>query len=188
MVWVTAFGLTYNSAGGIDTDATIGAALGMNYFVYVPPQMTVELTCFELPKTFNGTIYNYVARWLETNHYISSIPQVIAMGKVTNLATSPGATIEGKSIFGNSFSVSRNGTTADSGIYTITLPYNFRYVSSPLVLLTGVGYTQGTTQYPIKATLLSISGRTLKVACSDDDTINGGSFSFVIYNYGGINM
>jgi hypothetical protein len=136
-----------------------------------------------MPKTFNGKTYDLVARWDETNRYFNDVPPVIAMGRVTN--STSGASIVGKSIFGTDFTVTRNGTEYTDGLYTVTLPSGFSSASNPLVLLTGRGYTQGSTTAPAKATLISISGRTMVVAVSDDASMNGGSFDFVIFSYGG---
>ena len=91
-IYVCAFGIVTNSTGGTTTDATIGSDKGMNYYVLVPPQATVELTCFELPKTFNGNTYEIVGRWDITNRFDSDnfkhetatgrFPRVLAIGTI----------------------------------------------------------------------------------------------------------
>ena len=108
------------------------------------------------------------------------------MGKVTN--STSGASITGNSIAGTDFSVSRSGVGEKDGLYTVTLPEFFKYASNLLVMLTGIGYVQGSTSSPSKATLMSQNGRTLTIMVSDDETANGGSFAFVIYSYGGYSI
>ena len=152
------------------------------------PQETIELTCFEIPAgtTVGGYESEYGGWWKITNRYDRDVPPAVAMGIVTS--TTSGATIEGKSVGGTSFSVTRNGTGSGDGLYTITLPSIFANIENPIVQLTGIGYRQGSTSDgPVKATVISWtkSTRQLVVAVSDDDTANGGSFSFVIYSFGG---
>ena len=154
----------------------------------IAPQETIEMTCFELPSGSSVIGYTVEAGgyWKITNRYHKELAPVVAMGKVTN--SSSGATISGNSIAGTDFSVSRNGTADNNGLYTITLPKFFQYASNLLVMLTGIGYVQGSTTSPTKATLISQSGRTLTVMVSDDTSQNGGSFEFVIYSFGGYSI
>ena len=154
-------------------------------YLSIFPQETIELTCFEIPAgtTVGGYTSEYGGWWKITNRYGRDVPPVVAMGIVTS--TTSGATIEGKSVGGTSFSVKRNGTGDTDGIYTITLPPIFANIEDPIVQLTGIGTTQKSTTSPVKGTLYSIAGRTMVVYVSDDASMNGGSFSFVIYSFGG---
>ena len=154
----------------------------------IAPQETVEMTCFELPSGSSVIGYTVTSGgyWKITNRYHKELAPVVAMGKVTN--STSGASIVGNSIAGTDFSVSRNGTGGTNGTYTITLPEFFKYASNLLVMLTGIGYIQGSTTGPTKATLISQSGRTLTVMVSDDASENAGSFAFVIYSYGGFSI
>ena len=157
--------------------------------VYViAPQETIEMTCFELPSGSSVIGYTVEAGgyWKITNRYHKELAPIVAMGKVTN--STSGASITGNSIAGTDFSVSRSGVGEKDGLYTVTLPEFFKYASNLLVMLTGIGYVQGSTSSPSKATLMSQNGRTLTIMVSDDETANGGSFAFVIYSYGGYSI
>ena len=157
---------------------------GESEYYIVSPQETVEMSCFELPKGSNviGYSVNKGGYWKITNRFNKEIPQLVAMGKVTN--SSSGASISGQSIAGSTFSVQRNGTGNENGTYTITLPSFFSKAGEMLILLTGIGVSQNAST-PIKATLISQGGNTFVVRTSDDSTDNAGSFSFVVYSYGG---
>ena len=154
----------------------------------IAPQETVEMTCFELPSGSSVIGYTVEAGgyWKITNRYHKELAPIVAMGKVTN--STSGASITGNSIAGTDFSVSRSGVGEKDGLYTVTLPEFFKYASNLLVMLTGIGYVQGSTSSPSKATLMSQNGRTLTIMVSDDETANGGSFAFVIYSYGGYSI
>lgn len=119
----------------------------------------------------------------------NDIPTAVAMGIVTNTtATAAGAAINAESLFGADFSVTRSSTSKTDGLYTVTMPAMFKNLKDPVVVsLTGIGYSQEEEgkKSPVKATLISRSGNTFTVAVSDDDTQNGGSFSFVVYSFGG---
>ena len=158
---------------------------GDSEYYLIAPQETIEMTCFELPTGSSVIGYTVTSGgyWKITNRYHKELAPVVAMGKVYN--STGGASIVGNSIAGTDFAVVRNGTGANQGTYTITLPEFFKYASNLLVMLTGVGYVQGSTTSPAKATLISQNGRTLTVVVSDDTTENGGSFAFVIYSYDG---
>lgn len=162
--------------------------IGDSEIYLLAPGETIEMTCFELPSgsVVLGSTVEGGGYWKVTNRYHKELAPVVAMGKVIN--SSSGATISGNSIAGTDFSVSRNGTADNNGLYTITLPEFFQYASNLLVMLTGIGYVQGSTTSPTKATLISQSGRTLTVMVSDDTSQNGGSFEFVIYSFGGYSI
>lgn len=142
------------------------------------------MTCFELPKGTDiiGYKIDYGGYWKITNRYHKEIPQLVAMGIVLN--TSTGATIEGFSTSGGTFSVSRNGTGKEDGTYTVKLPEFFDRANNLLISLTGLGTVQNGNA-AVKATLISQNGRTFVVRTSDDATDNAGSFNFVVYSFGG---
>ena len=166
--------------------------IGSAEIYLLAPGETIEMTCFELPSggtvNISGSIYTVEGGgyWKVTNRYHKELAPVVAMGKVTN--STSGASITGNSIAGTDFSVSRSGVGENDGLYTVTLPEFFKYASNLLVMLTGIGYVQGSTSSPSKATLMSQNGRTLTIMVSDDETANGGSFAFVIYSYGGYSI
>lgn len=158
--------------------------LGESEYYTIAPQETVEMTCFELPKGTDvlGNKIDYGGYWKITNRYHKEIPQLVAMGIVHN--TSTGATIEGFSTSGGTFSVSRNGTGKEDGTYTVKLPEFFDRANNLLISLTGLGTVQNGNA-AVKATLISQNGRTFVVRTSDDATDNAGSFNFVVYSFGG---
>ena len=166
--------------------------IGSAEIYLLAPGETIEMTCFELPSgstvNISGSIYTVEGGgyWKVTNRYHKELAPIVAMGKVTN--STIGASITGNSIAGTDFSVSRSGVGEKDGLYTVTLPEFFKYASNLLVMLTGIGYVQGSTSSPSKATLMSQNGRTLTIMVSDDETANGGSFAFVIYSYGGYSI
>lgn len=157
---------------------------GDSEYYSIAPQETVEMTCFELPQGSDvlGYKIDYGGYWKITNRFHKDIPQLVAMGIVTN--TSSGATVEGFSTAGGEFSVSRNGTGKSDGTYTVKLPSFFDKAGTLLISLTGIGVVQG-GDAAVKATLISQSGRTFVVRTSDDDSDNAGSFNFVVYSFGG---
>ena len=165
---------------------------GSSEYWLLAPGETIEMTCFEIPAggtvNLSGSIYTVEGGgyWKITNRYHKELAPIVAMGKVTN--STSGASIKGNSIAGTDFSVTRSGVGEKDGLYTVTLPEFFKYASDLLVILTGIGYVQGSTSSPTKATLMSQNGRTLTIMVSDNETANGGSFSFVIYSYGGYSI
>ncbi len=118
-VKVCAFGIK-TTDGVRYTDATIGGD-AMNYYVLVPPQTTVELTCFEMPKTYNGTTYDVVGRWDVTSRFSyeqftqstakGRFPRALALGTL-NAGSSP--SLSGKFYDGRNlssvFTVERRST------------------------------------------------------------------------------
>lgn len=150
----------------------------------IAPNETVEMTCFELPAGAKviGSEVDKGGWWKITKRFYEDIPPVVAMGIVTSY--SGGANIEGKSIAGTDFSVTRNGTGDADGTYTVSLPAIFAKANYMLISLTGIGVAQNGSA-PIKATLISQSGRTFVVRTSDDASDNAGSFSFVVYSFNG---
>ncbi len=158
----------------------------------IAPQETIELTCFALPSgtKVGGYAVTEGGIWKITNRFSGySLQPIVAMGIVTNSTTSATATISAQSVFGTSgFSVTRSSTGSGDGLYTITFPASFASLKTPLVQITGIGYRQGETSTgPVKGTFISWTPSTRKmvVAVSDDDTANGGSFSFVVYSFNG---
>ena len=152
----------------------------------IEPGATVEMTCFQLPSgsSVSGHEVSKGGVWLITNRFNKEIAPVVAMGYVTNVKDY-GAVIQASSIAGNDFSVSRSGTGQEDGLYTITMPEFFDGLNEPLIMLTGRGYSQDSSSAPVKATLISQSGRTFVVCTSDNASMRAGSFNFVVYSLGG---
>ena len=157
-----------------------------NYEYYaIFPGETIEMTCFALASgdtvEISGTSYTVTSGgwWKVTKRFNGDMPRVVAMGTVSGYSS--GASVYGKTVAGDTLSVSRTGV----GQYTVELPSYFSNASTLLVLATGIGYVSGSSTAPTKATFLSKSGRNLYFMVSDDDTANDGSFSFVCIDYGG---
>lgn len=184
MISVAAFGIKENF-----TDATIGSDKGMNYYVLVPPQTIVELACFELPKTFDGTTYDVVARWDVTGRFgetdfVTSgakgrFPLVLGMGRMNGTNTGgscSGYWYDGRSI-SSVLSVSRQG----EGMYRISFSSS-EVPSGYKVFCTGYGYSRGSNSAPVKATVMTIGSTYFDVHVSDDASRNDGSFEFIIFS------
>lgn len=176
-IYVTAFGIKSNF-----TDATIGSDFGMNYYVLVPPQSTVELTCFELPNTFNGKSYDIVGRWDITSRFdtdnfkqsaaIGRFPRVLAIGS----ATCDGSTAWGSGYYydGRTLSSVFDITCGGTGVIILTMKSG-TLPDGYFVLATGNG-----TAF-MKATVYEESNTVLKFYISDDSSPNNGSCYFVIF-------
>lgn len=86
---------------------------------------------------------------------------------------------------GSSFTISRDA----DGVYTVTLTSADSASLSAycMICVYGIGYVYDTDDRPCKATLISKSSTSFKVATSDDDSRNEGAFGFVIFDYGRVN-
>lgn len=175
-IYVAAFGIK-----GLTTDATIGSDKGMNYYVLVPPQTTVELTCFELPKTFDGTTYDVVGRWDvtgrfgETDFVTSGAkgrhPLILALGRIiggSSSASLSGYYYDGRTL-SSVFTVSRLGT----GYYRLRLKSG-SLPSGYTVMATGYGNTY------MKGTTNNYTTTYFDVYVTDDASANDGSVEFMI--------
>ena len=127
------------------------------------------------------------------NAFVRTFPlKVLSTGLV--VGTSSGASVENQCTAIGSISVSR----ISEGYYRMYLPTQWTsyfismgYTSNLYkylgVMLTGYGYALGHTSNPIKATIKEISWNAsktqiyLEVWTSDDDSVNDGSFQFLIY-------
>jgi hypothetical protein len=102
--------------------------------------------------------------------------KALAFGTVKGLSSGATITYRAFDIFRSSgkitFSVSRNGT----GDYTISFTNIPLASDNYFVILTGIGSTL------IKATLVSKTTSSFRVAVSDDSSANDGSFDFMIIN------
>ena len=103
---------------------------------------------------------------------------VLAQGIVTGSAS--GASINYKTFDNeNTLSVSRLG----EGQYQINVPSSWGLIAgSYMVMLTGYGYSTGSSSAPIKATARDLNSTYFRVDTSDDSTRNDGSFMFQIIN------
>lgn len=102
---------------------------------------------------------------------------VLAQGLIKGTKSSVSMTY--KTFDGSTLSAKRDG----EGIYTITVPSSWNLkVGGYLVMLTGYGYSVGSTTAPIKATLISQTTTSFVVKLSDDASPNDGSAMFQIIN------
>lgn len=182
-IYVAAFGIKENF-----TDATIGSDKGMNYYVLVPPQTCVELTCFELPKTFDGTTYEIVGRWDVTGRFGQTDfvtagakgrhPLILAIGRISG--TNSGASISGTWWDGKSITSVLSVSRQDTGKYRVSFS-STNVPSGYRVMLTGYGYSSGSSDAPIKGTIYTLGSTYFDVLLSDDASRNDGSCEFIIF-------
>ena len=163
--------------------ATVSAPSGKYFFedglskstLTVSREM-VELIGYGDDRTFYGWI---VVRRIDlgsTKRYGRGL-KVLAQGMVSG--DSSGASISYKTFDGSSMSVTR----LSEGRYQISFSSTwFSSASDCLVMLTGYGYSSGSSTAPIKATLTSRNTTSIIVDTSDDASRNDGSFMFYISN------
>ena len=136
----------------------------------------VELIGYGDDRTFYGWI---VVRRIDlgsTKRYGRGL-KVLAQGMVSGYSS--GASISYKTFDGSSMSVTR----LSEGRYQISFSSTwFSSASNCLVMLTGYGYSSGSSTAPIKATLTSRNTTSIIVDTSDDASRNDGSFMFYISN------
>jgi hypothetical protein len=163
--------------------ATVSAPSGKYFFedglskstLTVSREM-VELIGYGDDRTFYGWI---VVRRIDlgsTKRYGRGL-KVLAQGMVSGYSS--GASISYKTFDGSSMSVTR----LSEGRYKISFSSTwFSSASDCLVMLTGYGYSSGSSTAPIKATLTSRNTTSIIVDTSDDASRNDGSFMFYISN------
>ena len=186
-VRVCAFGISDNF-----TDATIGSDKGMRYDVLVPPQTAVELTCYELPKTFDGTTYDLVARWdvsgrfgttdFVTGGAVGRFPLVLGMGTITMSGAKmsvSGYFYDGRSI-NSALTITRDG----SGNYNFSwasgvIPSGYQVILSPL------GDIDRLYVYQKLSTSFRVYAKTLRLMSGEwyelDTQYTDVSFEFIIF-------
>lgn len=163
--------------------ATVSAPSGKYFFedglskstLTVSREM-VELIGYGDDRTFYGWI---VVRRIDlgsTKRYGRGL-KVLAQGMVSGYSS--GASISYKTFDGSSMSVTR----LSEGRYRISFSSAwFSSASNCLVMLTGYGYSSGSSTAPIKATLTNRNTTSIIVDTSDDASRNDGSFMFYISN------
>jgi hypothetical protein len=153
----------------------------MNYYVLIPPQSTVELTCFEMPRTYKGETYDVVARWDITSRFDTDsfkleaasgrFPRMLAMGRI--VGSSSGVSINGYYYDGRSLSslitVTRNGVGAYHCVFASGLfPAGYKVF--------GTGY--GADNMKLSVDVLATTN--FDVYVSDNETRNDGTVDFMI--------
>lgn len=137
----------------------------------------VELIGYGTSTQFYGWIVLNRINLMTTSKYGRKL-NVLAQGIVTG--SSSGASLNYKT-FDNTqpLSVSRLG----EGQYQINMPSSWGLIAgSYIVMLTGYGYSSGSSTAPIKATAKDLNATYFKVDTSDDASCNDGSFMFQIIN------
>lgn len=186
-VRVCAFGISDNF-----TDATIGSDKGMRYDVLVPPQTAVELTCYELPKTFDGTTYDLVARWdvsgrfgttdFVTGGAVGRFPLVLGMGTITMSGAK--MSVSGYFYDGRSINSALTITRAGSGNYKFSwasgvIPSGYQVILSPL------GDIDRLYVYQKLSTSFRVYAKTLRLMAGEwyelDSQYTDVSFEFIIF-------
>ena len=163
--------------------ATVSAPPGKYFFedglsksILTVSREMVELIGYGDDRTFYGWI---VVRRIDlgpTKRYGRGL-KVLAQGMVSGYSS--GASISYKTFDGSSMSVTR----LSEGRYRISFSSAwFSSASDCLVMLTGYGYSSGSSTAPIKATLTSRNTTSIIVDTSDDASRNDGSFMFYISN------
>lgn len=136
----------------------------------------VELMGYGTSTVFYGWIVIKRIDLMTTYRYGREI-KALAVGTVTG--SSSGASISAKTFDGSSLSAYRIG----EGRYYIVMPSGwFSSADHVFCMVTGLGYSSGSTTAPIKATVVSKSVRYIYIDCSDDASRNDGSFMFFISN------
>ncbi len=103
--------------------------------------------------------------------------KVLAQGIVTG--TSSSASINYKSFDNGTLTVNR----LREGRYQINFPAAWKLkIGGYIVMMTGYGYSSGSSSAPIKATVSSYADTYCQIDTSDDSTRNDGSFMFQIIN------
>ncbi|MBQ8793111.1 MAG: hypothetical protein IJZ63_00005, partial [Clostridia bacterium] len=124
--------------------------------------------------TFYGWIVLRRTDLMTTYRYGREL-KVLAFGSVTS---SGGLTY--RTFDGSTLQCTKQSAT---GRYLITMPSGwFSSASHCTVLLTGVGYSSGSSSALIKASVVSRTTTTVLVGTSDDASANDGAFDFVIIN------
>lgn len=136
----------------------------------------VELIGYGTSTQFYGWIVLNRINLMTASRYGRKL-NALAMGVVTG--SSSGASIEYKTFDGTTMSVSRTG----EGQYRVNFSSTwFNSANDCIAIVTGLGYSQGSSEAPIKATVIDRYSSYITVNTSDDASRNDGSFMFLILN------
>lgn len=136
----------------------------------------VELMGYGTSTQFYGWIVLNRINLMTASRYGRKL-NALAMGVVTG--SSSGASITYKTFDGSTMSVSRTG----DGQYRLNFSASwFNSASDCIAILTGIGYSSGSSTAPIKATVIGRYSSYITVDLSDDASRNDGSFMFLILN------
>ena len=136
----------------------------------------VELIGYGTSTQFYGWIVLNRINLMTTSRYGRKL-NALAMGIVTG--SSSETSISYKTFDGTTMSVSRTG----EGQYRVNFSSTwFNQASDCIAIVSGLGYSQGSSDSPIKATVIGRYSSYITVNTSDDASRNDGSFMFLILN------
>ena len=136
----------------------------------------VELIGYGTSTQFYGWIVLNRINLMTTSRYGRKL-NALAMGIVTG--SSSETSISYKTFDGTTMSVSRTG----EGQYRVDFSSTwFNSANDCIAIVTGLGYSQGGSGAPIKATVIDRYSSYITVNTSDDASRNDGSFMFLILN------
>ena len=136
----------------------------------------VELIGYGTSTQFYGWIVLNRINLMTTSRYGRKL-NALAMGIVTG--SSSEIFISYKTFDGTTMSVSRTG----EGQYRVNFSSTwFNSANDCIAIVTGLGYSQGSSEAPIKATVIGRYSSYITVNTSDDASRNDGSFMFLILN------
>lgn len=136
----------------------------------------VELIGYGTSTQFYGWIVLNRINLMTESRYGRKL-NALAMGIVTG--SSSGTSISYKTFDGTTMSVSRTG----EGQYRVNFSSTwFNSANDCIAIVTGLGYSQGSSEAPIKATVIGRYSSYITVNTSDDASRNDGSFMFIILN------
>lgn len=136
----------------------------------------VELIGYGTSTQFYGWIVLNRINLMTESRYGRKL-NALAMGIVTG--SSSKTSISYKTFDGTTMSVSRTG----EGQYRVNFSSTwFNSANDCIAIVTGLGYSQGSSKAPIKATVIGRYSSYITVNTSDDASRNDGSFMFIILN------
>lgn len=136
----------------------------------------VELIGYGASTQFYGWIVLNRINLMTESRYGRKL-NALAMGIVTG--SSSETSISYKTFDGTTMSVSRTGV----GQYRVNFSSTwFNSANDCIAIVTGLGYSQGSSEAPIKATVIGRYSSYITVNTSDDASRNDGSFMFIILN------
>jgi hypothetical protein len=136
----------------------------------------VELIGYGTSTQFYGWIVLNRINLMTESRYGRKL-NALAMGIVTG--SSSETSISYKTFDGTTMSVSRTG----EGQYRVNFSSTwFNSANNCIAIVTGLGYSQGSSEAPIKATVIGRYSSYITVNTSDNASRNDGSFMFIILN------
>ena len=157
----------------------------LDYYALVRPQEIVEMTCFELPgstSTVRKGRWEITSRFAWTDFVNSEAkgrhPLILAIGRISG--TNSGASISGTWWDGKSITSVLSVSRQDTGKYRVSFS-STNVPSGYRVMLTGYGYSSGSSDAPIKGTIYTLGSTYFDVLLSDDASRNDGSCEFIIF-------